>query len=284
MLFLLKILNRLGCIKFFNFNTQLVINGKKFNLPISGGIGFGNIPMSEIWMVKCLDLLLQIKKGTFIDIGANIGQSLLKVKSVDSQINYIGFEPNPKCVSYIEEIIKENNFLSTQIVPTGVSNENGILKLNLFHNNATDISASLIDNFQNDNTVYQKYIVVSDQASISRILPDDICIVKIDVEGYEWFVVQALNEVLLKQRPFVLIEILPVYSESNRKRYEPQMKLEKYFIDMNYQFMRIVKDAEDNFLSLEIIEKIDVHGDTTKCEYLITPHEHIKRICSIFKT
>lgn len=38
--------------------------------------------MTEMWMVEVLKHLLLLKPGTFIDIGANIGQTLLKLRAV----------------------------------------------------------------------------------------------------------------------------------------------------------------------------------------------------------
>ena len=50
-------------------------------------------------MIDILKIVLPIENKKFIDVGVNIGQTLLKLKSVSSEIDYIGFEPNPICVN-----------------------------------------------------------------------------------------------------------------------------------------------------------------------------------------
>jgi len=49
-------------------------------------------------MIDLLKKILLLKDGVFIDIGMNLGQTLIKLKCVDPNIRYFGFEPNPGCV------------------------------------------------------------------------------------------------------------------------------------------------------------------------------------------
>ena len=70
------------------------IGHSKFIVPLAKGIGLANIMLEEKWMQKILSFILpQIKDDCFIDVGVNVGQTLLKVKSINFNINYIGFEP-----------------------------------------------------------------------------------------------------------------------------------------------------------------------------------------------
>ena len=52
-----------------------------------------------------LENLLKKKNGAYLDIGVNIGQTLMKLKSVNPKIEYIGFEPNATCVHYVNKLI-----------------------------------------------------------------------------------------------------------------------------------------------------------------------------------
>jgi FkbM family methyltransferase len=119
---------------------------------------------------------------------------LLKLKSVNSQVQYVGFEPNPKCIFYVDELIKVNNFENTKLVPVGLMNENSLLELNFFSEAETDSSASLISNFRpNQKTYYSKYVPALNYDSL-RLPIDKVAILKIDVEGAEVFVIEALLE------------------------------------------------------------------------------------------
>ncbi len=63
----------------------------------------------EPWMDAAYSAALNSKKGIFIDVGANTGQTLLKVLSFDRDREYLGFEPQLDCCYFIEKFIKENN-------------------------------------------------------------------------------------------------------------------------------------------------------------------------------
>lgn len=126
-----------------NYNYRISINGKNFFIPIIKNIGYGNIVADDgLWMSDLLIKLLKIKSGLFIDIRANIGQSLLQLKSIDDDKIYIGFEPNPTCASYIRALIKKNKFKNCIFVPIGLFNENKLINLHL--SSETDSGAQLL--------------------------------------------------------------------------------------------------------------------------------------------
>ncbi len=72
--------------------------GLNLKVPLIHGIGAGYLVPGDDWMSKCLSIFLDNKKGAIIDIGANIGLNMVKLKSLDSQRDYYGFEPNPVCM------------------------------------------------------------------------------------------------------------------------------------------------------------------------------------------
>lgn len=77
-------------------------------------------------MNKVLQTLLKIDSRDFIDVGVNIGQTLLNVRSIDKDRNYIGFEPNPTCINYVMELIKINDFKNTTLIPFGIAGNDGV--------------------------------------------------------------------------------------------------------------------------------------------------------------
>jgi hypothetical protein len=64
--------------------------------------------MSELWMIDLLKIVLPIGNKSFVDVGINVAQTLLKLKSVSPEINYIGFEPNPVYTNYGAKLIKKH--------------------------------------------------------------------------------------------------------------------------------------------------------------------------------
>lgn len=49
------------------------------------------------WMHEILSQILTYNYDLFIDVKANIGQTLCKVKMANPNLDYIGFEPNTVC-------------------------------------------------------------------------------------------------------------------------------------------------------------------------------------------
>ena len=102
---LLKPLSRL-CVK----SARVNYFGLNLKVPLIHGLGAGYLVPADDWMSKCLSIFLTNKKGAIVDIGANIGLYMVKLKALDSQREYYGFEPNPVCNFYTQELISANQF------------------------------------------------------------------------------------------------------------------------------------------------------------------------------
>ncbi len=108
-------------------------------------------PISEPWMIDLLSELLPQQRGAFFDVGVNLGQTLVKLKAVDPERDYVGFEPNPVCAWYSQELIKANGFRNCELLPVGLFNEDNLLTLELMCDEVTDSAGSLITNFSTES-------------------------------------------------------------------------------------------------------------------------------------
>ena len=272
-----KILNRLSLLKFLN-----LVYGKKYEelivkIPILHMVGYDYINHSsrELWLNNIIGNILQVKPGCFIDIGTNIGQTLIKLKSVDRERQYYGFEPNHVCSTYMEQLIALNNWKHCQVIPVGLSDRSNILRL--FSSSDTDEAASIVDNFR-EGSFYSSwtYVPVFEGDSILQQLEiESIAIIKIDVEGAEAEVVRGLEGSISQYRPYILCEILPVYDSTQnvgRLRKEKQDALEKIIEQCNYKMFRLMYDGR--VISLDTIED---HSDISLCNYVFVPEEEIDR-------
>ncbi len=282
--FSVKVLGRLGLLRKLNVTVTATINQKKVIIPFLNGLGADNLAISELWMCTLLQKILPLKKGVFIDVGVNVGQTLIKLRTVDSDIDYIGFEPNPLCVYYAGELIKENHYRNTRLLPVGLFNEDGVLQLNLYSDGDTDQAASVIENFRPNEKVHRRiFVPVSRFENISKTLNiDDISIIKIDVEGAELEVLQSLENTLLNKRPFVFVEILPAYSADNSARVSRQIQLEAMLVRINYSIFRVIKKDKHTVQALQPLDNIGIHGDLTMCEYVLAPAELKHTITTLF--
>lgn len=271
--FICKCLNRLGVLKYFCLVAVTEYGENNFKIPIIKGMGFSNLYLTEIWMIELLQKLLPQGKGVFIDVGVNLGQTLLKLKSVNNDIDYVGFEPNSTCAFYVDQLINENNFSNTKVIPVGILDRNGISRIDFYGQNETDSSASMIESFRPDQSVQKtKYVPVVDFESIRSIISlNNVSIIKIDVEGAEYEVLKSMVPIISEYRPSILIEILPVYNDTNVLRLDRQNNIEKMMIDLNYYIYRIIKSDKDYFVSMVLILEIGIHSDLSQCDYLFSP-------------
>lgn len=279
---IIKLFKRLGLLKKINISTNARIANEQVTIPILSELGLENLYL-ELWMCQLLKYIKKIKQGSFIDVGANVGQTLIKMRLVDKDIPYIGFEPNPECVYYMRALIKANQYKNTDIIPVGLFDQDAVLKLNLYSDVETDQSASLIENFRKDEAVHNKmFVPVFRFEEIRHILSiEEISVIKIDVEGAELEVLESLEQTILSKLPFIFIEILPSYSMENVSRMERQNKIENLLTRWNYHICRIHTNG-NKVEKLELLSEIGIHSNIRWSDYVLAPASASKNLIAAF--
>jgi FkbM family methyltransferase len=249
------------------------VNGKKLrNLRLYGA----KLQINEIWMLDVLRILLSYEKKGVLDVGVNIGQTLIKVKSIDEEIPYVGFEPNPSCIMYCEELIRINHFRNVELIPTGLFTENRILSMDLYHDDLVNSGGSVVEDYWAYVENYKVHRTIKvplytfDTVSLS-LKNTSFNVIKIDVEGAELEVLKTLEKVIISNQPFIIMEVLSAYSTENKIRYERQLELEKFMENTNYKMMNIIEDKNQELVSLEYLSKFDVTRDKDMSNYLLYP-------------
>jgi FkbM family methyltransferase len=265
-----------------NSTVRIRVNQKKFTVPLLGEQGYGNLYLSEPWMTEILIVLRPLFNGQFVDIGVNTGQTLLKAQAVFDDVKYVGFEPNPSCVNYVQEMIRLNEFKNTVLVPIAVGAKTEVLELNFFAADKSDSSATIVKNFkQNAKPDHSIFVPVFDLHLLTRFLSDQPCsILKIDVEGAEMEVLFGLHEWIDAHHPLILLEILPVYTADNLPRLDRQQKIEDLLFKLNYKKARIRKNSP---ATIELIETFGIHSNIEDCDYLLYHCSLIEKISACFK-
>lgn len=282
--FIIKVLRKVNAFKYLNFSKNIRIGGKNFIVPVRDNIGYSNLNTSEPWMIDVLKIVLPLGNTNFIDIGVNTGQTLLKLKSLSSNIKYIGFEPNPFCVNYVYKLIEQNSFENIILVPVGISNKTEIGVLNFLDDSKANSSASIIPEFRKGHETKRKeFIPLFDFEDLKhKINLDVISILKIDVEGSELEVITSFKKELAKSETIILLEILPAYNEQNSFRIERQNKIQEILFDLNYSIFRVIK-KKDLLINLEEVKEIGIHSDLDLCDYVIVPKIKVEKFEANFK-
>ena len=256
-----------------NYRRRVDVNGVPIRIPTILGI---SSEVTEVWMIELLVKLLRQRRGAFVDVGVNVGQTLIKVKALDSQRRYIGFEPNPVCVFYVKELIRENAFQGCTVFPIGLYTQDAVLSLDLFSETPTDSSASVVSGYRPTARVASKmFVPVFRFDTIADLLDvDSVALLKIDVEGAELEVVTSLASLIRAHRPTVLLEVLPAYSDDNVSRKARQTQLERIFADAHYAVFRVAKTPDDRYAGLRRVDGFGIHSDLSQCDYVMVPNEH----------
>lgn len=149
-----------------------------------------------------------IKNGTVLDIGSNIG---LFSKAICDNIPYENiylFEPCKELYDHSKELLKNNN--NVFFYNTAIGDQNGTIEI--YKSTNANIGWNTIlkkDPKQEDNF----YLTMDKEiCSINRL--DDLCkninkidFIKIDVEGYERYVLLGGMALIKKFKPYMYIEV-----------------------------------------------------------------------------
>lgn len=259
-----------------NFRFKRKLNGSTVYIPVTSGLKCGI--SGEKWMSEILKVLLPLHPGTFLDIGVNLGQTLIKLKSIEPERNYVGIEPNTTCVFYLKQLIKKNQWPNTQIIPVGLFNETCLLQLT--GSNEYDGQSTVIEKFKpvkdgQKGTSQTVPLLAFDL--IEKLLPDDIQLLKIDVEGAEQQVLESLAEFVSIKHPSMILE---VWQHNN----DPEL------VARSEKLEALIRQLGYKIFSWEVIKQepyyeklIEAHlGEFDSDNYLLV-HEDKTNILSHFK-
>lgn len=240
------------------------------------------------WKTKLLSRALKHSRGALIDVGANIGYTLLDFCAARSSGNYFGFEPNPDCIDLLSGIVRANRRDNCAIIPAGLSNENGLVRLYSELGSSADSGATIISGLRPNKNVALRYVACYRFDDVRESLGiDDISLIKIDVEGAELLVLEGASKTLSDLRPPIVCEVLQRDPCAHVDDYARAVKAVMHLLQGNrYQVHRILKtsDASDA-IGFEPITEFPMQAWTTEraeeCDYVFVPDEKIDLLKSL---
>lgn len=206
----LKILRRIGLLDKLNLVCKSKYNNFKLKIPVQNRIGLPNMMLKSGWLDALIDLYVINDNKTFVDVGVNIGQTMLRLRTKSLDIKYIGFEPNATCVSYSQNLLRLNSFVNCNIQNVALSNKLDVLFLQKTF--VDDSRASLISELRPEYFTDVESVLAIDYDSLYK--DEKIGFVKIDVEGAELEVLLGMKESLLLHKPIITCEVLDSHNEA----------------------------------------------------------------------
>ena len=154
-----------------------------------------------------VQVLSELKKPVVYDIGANTGYyGILAATKFNAVVH--SFEPVPAHIECIEESSRINGIRERILLhPIALGNHKGNFDLIL-----SGSGSSFKGKFLDDPNLPKMTVSVERLDALKLPVPHFI---KIDVEGYEWEVVQGASETIKSHRPICFIEIAKTFSKRN---------------------------------------------------------------------
>ena len=169
------------------------------------------------------------KKGmTALDIGANVGAyTFILAKLVGKYGKIIAFEPMSNAFSKLKRNMALNNFQNITLEKLALTNESK-KEYAMFRTSWLVRGGSRIDSQKNEE-IY--FITLDDYLKKKGIKKVDF--IKIDVDGYEFKVVQGAINTLKKNKPILILELGIYTLEKNGDKIEDFIL---FLLNLGYRF------------------------------------------------
>ncbi len=233
--------------------------GMELKVPVVHGVvERGHITPGEFWMGDCLKVFIDTKEGAVVDIGVNVGLFLIKLRVLSRGRPYIGFEPNPSCLLYTQELIRLNVFENSSLFPLALFDSEGVARF--FASKPGDKTGSLMPEFKSGdarNFSFDVLTVIGDRI-IDTIGLQQLSVIKVDVEEAELHVLRGLSGTISQFRPYIYCEIL--HPEGDSKRQQKGLDVYTFIVSKGYKVLGLQRETNelriiDDFADIEIAFK-----------------------------
>jgi FkbM family methyltransferase len=226
------------------------------------------------WKTQVIGAALALRPGTFLDVGANVGQSLFDYLATGANSAYFGFEPNIRCATYLSALIRRNALDRATLVPVALGDAASLLELHTPSESETD-SAAFIHAFVRPHwRTRREYIPCLRFDDIAGLLGiGQIALCKIDVEGFELEVLRGMSTTLAALKPPILCEVLDADADADMAVHGDRIaRLQAALADLDYRIFHLRKTADGRCAGLEPIAEIPkrkwAKEAEEQCDYL----------------
>ncbi|MBX9699755.1 MAG: FkbM family methyltransferase [Acetobacteraceae bacterium] len=192
------------------------------------------------WMMERLD-----GGGTFLDVGCATGATTLPVaRAFGERVRIVAYEPAAEARRLLTETLARNGISGVELRPVAVSDQDGSAEFREympdetgevpFMPEASTLIGTLIS--ERPHRMATVPVVTLDSDALPRCGPGRV-VAKIDVEGFEAFVLRGAARLLAERRPWLSIDIHHDPFGQGDRMTEPDVRA--ILAPAGYEFTRI---------------------------------------------
>lgn len=223
----------------YNDNEQILVSSNTvYNMPCPLFKPNGQIHEKES-LNYFYSLINKNNNYNIIDVGANIGLYSLYAKHLPKS-QFYSFEPIKFAYNILNDNIKLNNITNINTYNIGLSNKKGKEILNVCMSNeglSTMGTNPLRFDISKDSISIEVEIDTIDNIFFNNNVKVDF--IKIDTEGYEYFILKGAEQTIKKYKPIIQLE----FNEINMKQCNITPKqLYNYITELEYKILNLTNE------------------------------------------
>lgn len=277
----LRGLRKLGLLSRLNVVVGVDHLGRRIRVPITAGLGLDHRTIPDPELLPALRASLALRGGAFVDVGAFLGETFVKLLALGDERRYVGFEPQPRAASYLERLVAANRAGGDVVVTAALGERNGATVLLLARD--IDETASIVEGFRPRDRYGHRWVVplLRGDDALREAGVGPVGVLKVDVEGAELEVLRGFAATLESDHPVILCEILPIYDEATeigrlrRTRADALMELLE---GHGYRLLGVNPGG-----SVTPLDRVETHRDVALRDYACVPGAECERFLELVR-
>jgi FkbM family methyltransferase len=197
--------------KYLEFkNRERIVNcnyeGHKFYYPQKSLFG-EYILSGEGWHTHLISILTRVlgKNPTIVEVGSNIGLSLLQMEIAKPEADYFCFEPSERFLPILKKNIKANSWNNVTLHSKILSSE--AKTITLFNNSST--ASPVVQEYDNHEFLFAQQIEATTLDTVFKGYEGKIDLIKVDTDGYDYDVLLGAQKRITIDQPILYFEFDP---------------------------------------------------------------------------